>query len=88
MSQTIEALWNGDIAPCEHCGSHDPEANEMLSLMERNRERLCSKLTDEQAEIFQKYADCAEDYAFRMTALAFQEGFCLGIRLAAESMQA
>ena len=22
---TIKDLWNGNIAPCEHCGSHNPE---------------------------------------------------------------
>ena len=31
MLQTIKALWNGDLALCEHCGAHDPEANRLLA---------------------------------------------------------
>jgi hypothetical protein len=30
MLQTIKALWNGDLALCEHCGAHDPEAKRIV----------------------------------------------------------
>lgn len=86
MSQTITDLWNGNIAPCEHCGSHDTEANRLNALMERNREHLREGLTAAQKEIFQKYIDCSEDYLLRMLELAFCDGFCLGSRLVMESI--
>ena len=30
MTRTIEALWNGELAFCEHCGAHDSEANRLI----------------------------------------------------------
>ena len=87
MTQTITDLWNGNIAPAEHCGAHDPEANHLICLIERNRERLCEGLTDAQKETFQKYIDSSEEYLLRMLELAFCDGFCLGSRLLCEVMQ-
>ena len=84
--QTIIDLWNGNIAPCEHCGSHDPVINNLMGLIERNREKLSGELTEAQMEAFQKYMDCTEEYLLRMLELAFCDGFCLGSRLAVESI--
>lgn len=86
MTHTILDLWNGNIAPCEHCGSHDPEANHLIGLMERNREDLRKGLTDAQAKTFQKYIDCCEEYLLRMLELAFCEGFSLAAKLTVESL--
>ena len=86
MPQTIIDLWNGNIAPCEHCGAHDPEVNHLIGLIERNREHLCEGLTAAQKETLQKYIDCSEEYLFRMLELAFSDGFCLGSRLVMESI--
>lgn len=86
MSQTIINLWNGNVAPGEHCGSHDPEANKLIALMERNREKLNGGLTEAQKAIFHKYIDCADEYLMRMMELAFCEGFSLGSRLTIEAL--
>lgn len=86
MTQTIYDLWNGNIAPAEHCGAHDPEANHLTDLIERNREKLCVGLTAAQKEVFEKYIDCSEEYLLRMMELAFCDGFCLGSRLVTESL--
>lgn len=86
MTQTITDLWNGNIAPCEHCGSHDKEANHLIGLMERNREALHEGLTAAQRETFQKYIDSSEEYLLRMLELAFCDGFCLGSKLVMESL--
>lgn len=85
--QTILDLWNGNIAPVEHCGAHDAQANELLGLMARNHEALCDGLTAAQKETFEKYVDCAEEYLFRMMELAFGEGFCLGSRLLVDTFR-
>ena len=87
MNNIISDLWNGNIAPCEHCGAHDPVANKLISLMERNREMLCSEMTEVQKESFQKYMDCSEEYLLRMLELAFFDGFVLASKLAAEALQ-
>lgn len=84
--QTITDLWNGNIAPCEHCGSHDAEVNHLIGLMEQNRDNLCEGLTELQKETFQKYIGCSEEYLLRMLELAFCDGFCLGSKLTAESL--
>lgn len=86
MQQTIIDLWNGNIAPSEHCGSHDEQANHLLSLMERNRGKLAEGLTAAQLELFQKYIDCSEEYLFRMLELSFREGYCIGSRLMTEAL--
>lgn len=86
MAQTIVDLWNGNITPCEHCGAHDKEANELIDLMEKNRLDLNQGLTDTQKESFQKYIDCSDEYLLRMLELAFCDGFCLGSQLVAESL--
>ena len=85
--QTIIDLWNGNVAPCEWCGAHDPEANHLVGLMERNRESLREGLTAAQAEIFQKYIDCSEEYLLRMLELSFSDGFCLGGKLTMEMVR-
>jgi len=82
--QTIIDLWNGNIAPGEHCGSHDSQANHLLRLMERNHESLRKGLTDAQLELLQKYTDCSEEYLLRMMELAFCDGFSLGGKLTVE----
>ena len=87
MKDTIIDLWYGNIAPCEHCGSHDPRANKLIHLIEQNREKLSDGLTDAQKDRFQKYIDCSEEYLVYMTELAFQEGFVIANKLAAESLQ-
>ena len=81
---TIIDLWNGNMAPCEHCGAHDSEVNHLIGLMERNREALREGLTAAQMEIFQKYIDCSEEYLLRMLELAFCDGFCLGGKMVME----
>lgn len=85
MFQTISDLWYGNIAPCDHCGSHDAEANRLLALSERSREVLEKELTSLQKEVLQKYTDYREEYTLRMMELAFCDDFSLGCRLTAES---
>lgn len=87
MAQMITDLWNGNIAPCEHCGSHDPMINDLIGLMERNRENLSKGLTEAQMETFQKYIDCSDECLLRMMELAFCDGFCLGGKLVAETLR-
>lgn len=83
---TIIDLWNGNIAPCDHCGSHDPTINNLLILLERHREKLDGDLTKAQMETFQKYMDCSDEYLLRMVELAFYDGFSIGSKLVMEAL--
>lgn len=50
MKCTIENLWNGNIAPAENCGAGDPQVDELITLMERNKETLIKKLDKRQKD--------------------------------------
>ena len=84
MQQTICDLWNGEIAPGEHCGAHDTELNTLFGLMEQSREKLAAGLDENQQEFLQTYMDASEEYLLRMMELTFCEGFTLGGRLVTE----
>ena len=84
MTSTLLELWNGNIAPVEHCGAHDPQANHLSCLIEKHRESLLRELTTDQMSLFQKYLDCSEEYWLRMMELSFCDGFRIGGRLSME----
>ena len=84
MTQTIQDLWNGNIAPVEHCGSHDALANQLIAKIEGNREQLYACLSKTQKEAFQRYMAYSEEYLLRMLELAFCDGFELGSKFMIE----
>lgn len=87
MKETIENLWNGNIAPGEICGAGNPDIEHLVMLLERNKENLDKELGEQQKEILKKYIDCTDEYIYRITELAFCDGFCLASRLWAEAFQ-
>ena len=86
MTRTIEALWNGDLAFCEHCGAHDSEANRLIRETAKNRDALLAQLSQEQQMLLQSYVDQTERYTLRMMELAFRDGFSVGVRLLTEGL--
>ena len=86
MTNTIEALWNGDLAFVEHCGAHDAEANTLVRKLEKSRSALLPGLEASQQNQFQQYIDQMERYTLRMMELAFRDGFCAGIQLLSEGL--
>ena len=60
MANTIEALWNGELAFVEHCGAHDDAANALVCEMEQCREGLWPQLGESQREQVQGYLDRME----------------------------
>ena len=57
MTHTIEDLWNGELAFCEHCGAYDPEANRLIREQARFRDGLLTQLQEGQREQLQGYID-------------------------------
>jgi len=86
MSQTINELWYGNIAPFEHCGIHNTQIKELEILKNRNFDTLCQTIAPEQKEVLQKYADCRDEYQLHMMESAFCEGFSLAAKLLCESI--
>ena len=86
MTRTIEALWNGEMAFCEHCGAHDSEANRLIRETAKNRDALLAQLPQKQQMLLQSYVDQTERYTLRMMELAFRDGFSVGVRLLTEGL--
>ena len=86
MTRTIEALWNGELAFCEHCGAHDSEANRLIGETAKSRDALLAQLPQKQQMLLQSYVDQTERYTLRMMELAFRDGFSGGVRLRSEGV--
>ena len=85
MESVISELWNGEIAPCEHCGAQDRKANTLFAKVRQGREALAGELTESQRAHLEACVSDWEDYLLRMMELAFREGMVLGLRLGAET---
>lgn len=86
MRQTLEALWNGNLAPAHQCGRDDPQISKTVTYMARHEDALNRVLTPQQKEIFEKYTDCTEEYTLLVAEQAFCDGFCLASKLLAEAL--
>ena len=63
------------------------EYKELLQLISRNEEKLLATMTDDQKELFTKYADCVREYQVMAECLLFQNSFRLGGRMMLEVME-
>ena len=86
MTQTIEALWNGELAFAEHCGAHDQQANQLVRELGKSRESLLEQMSQPQRELLERYVDQTERYTLRMMELAFRDGFSVGVGLLTEAL--
>ena len=56
-------------------------------MISRNEEKLLATMTDEQKDLFTKYADCVREYQVMAECLLFQNSFRLGGRMMLEVMR-
>ena len=54
----LEEFWYGNIEPAEYDTSSSKEYKELLQLISWNEDKLLATMTEEQKELFTKYADC------------------------------
>ena len=83
----LEEFWYGNIEPTEYDTSSCKEYKKLMELICRNEEKLQATMTDEQKELFSKYADCVREYQTITDCLIFQNGFKLGARIMLEVME-
>lgn len=83
----LEEFWYGNIEPTEYDTSSYKEFKKLLELICRNEENLKATMTDEQKELFSKYADCVRVYQTITDCLIFQNSFKLGARIMLEVME-
>ena len=81
----LEEFWYGNIEPTEYDTSSCKEYKKLLELICRNEEKLQATMTDEQKDLFEKYADCVQEYQTITDCLIFQNSFKLGARVMLES---
>ena len=83
----LKEFWYGNIEPTEYDTSASKEYKKLLELICRNEEKLKATMTDEQKELFDKYADCMREYQTITDCLLFQNSFKLGARMMLEVME-
>ena len=83
----LEEFWYGNIEPAEYDISSGKEYKDLLQLISRNEDKLLATMTDEQKELFTRYADCVREYQVMAECLLFQNSFRLGGRMMLEVMR-
>lgn len=74
----LEEFWYGNIEPTEYDTAACKELKEALRLITRNEEKLLVTMTEEQKELFSRYADAVQEYRTIAKCLLFQSSFKLG----------
>lgn len=80
MSDFIEDFYYGNIEPQEISTTLSTELKRKLDLLSQTEEQLTSKLTDEEKELFIKYASRSSEFLCVSNADSFVAGFRLGAR--------
>lgn len=78
----LEELWYGNINPLEQSTDGNAEVKKLLSLVGRNRDKLCETMTEQQKADLAKYDDSVNE----MYGIIEQEVFKYGFRLGANIM--
>ncbi len=85
--RVLEELWYGNIEPAEYDASPCEEYKDLLGLIARNKEKLLATMTEDQKDLFSRYADCIQELQELSERLLFQNSFKLGARMMVEVME-
>ena len=80
MSDFIEDFYYGNIEPQEINTELSTELKKKLDSLSRAEKQLTSKLTDEEKELFIKYASQSSEFLCVSNADSFIAGFRLGAK--------
>ena len=83
----LEEFWYGNLDPAEYDASPSKDYKELVRLISRNEEKLLATMTEEQKDLFSRYADCVREYQVMAECLLFQNSFRLGGRMVLEVMR-
>ena len=84
MRSILEELWYGNLNPQEQSTEGRKETQRLLSLMGRNRDELCSTLTENQKLTLEKYDDCLNEMNSIIERDIFIYAFSLGGKIMLE----
>ena len=82
----LEELWYGNINPLEDSTDGNAEVKKLLSIVGRNRDKLCEGMTEQQKADLAKYADCVNEMYDIIEQEVFVHGFRLGARIMLETL--
>lgn len=85
MTKTIAQLWYGNLEPIVDSGVSNPKIKHSLKSMISNHEKIRAELNEKQKELLENYEECNNKYLNLTNEQAFCDGFCLGMRIAAEA---
>jgi hypothetical protein len=85
MGITLDALYNGEIAPCE--APLTAEAKAQLNTLAECDQALGNQLEAGQRMAWKAYQEAVWQYALAENRASFAEGFRLGARLMLEALQ-
>ena len=85
MFDTLKDFYRGRLVPDEKDGPNRPYIQDLLQLLDNNREKLCQGLTEEQKEIFEKYDRQMDEMIELIREDSFINGFRAGTRMTAEA---
>lgn len=80
MSHFIEEFYYGNIEPQESITELKLEIKKKLDALSQTEEQLTSKLTNEEKELFMKYANQSSEFLCVSNADSFIAGFRLGAK--------
>lgn len=80
MSKFIEDFFYGNIEPQESCSELKTELKRKLNILTQTEEQLTAKLTEEEKDLFLKYASQSGEFLCISNADSFISGFRLGAR--------
>ncbi len=87
MKKVITDLWNGNLCPVKDCGKNNPEIKTLIELIAKNRAKIEKTFNETQAQIFENYNCCVQEYLELILEQAFYQGFSLGSRFISEALE-
>ncbi len=80
MSHFIEDFYYGNIEPQESITELKAEIKKKLDVLSQTEEQLTEKLTNEEKELFMKYASQSSEFVCVSNTDSFIAGFRLGAK--------
>lgn len=80
MSHFIEDFYYGNIEPQESITELKAEIKKKLDVLSQTEEQLTAKLTEEEKDLFLKYASQSSEFLCVSNADSFIAGFRLGAK--------
>lgn len=78
-------IWNGNLSPITRFGQSNREMIKLESEIEKEFELLLSNLNERDKQILYRLKDYSDQYEICLCEQSFHDGFCLGMKIAAEA---